>query len=45
MERTRFESRIRRLKLACGKWKNDYQNEVQNRYREMVTVLESRYMG
>lgn len=45
LERTRFESRIRRLKLACSSWKSDYQKEIQGKYREMVTVLESRYMG
>ena len=44
IERARFESRLRRLKLACGRWKTDYQKEIQKRYHEMVTVLESRYM-
>ena len=43
-ERARFESRLRRLKLSCGRWKADYQKEIQHRYREMAAVLEARYM-
>lgn len=45
LERARFESRLRRLKLSCGRWKADYQKEIMNRYNEMVSVLETRYMG
>lgn len=44
-ERARFESRLRRLKLSCGRWKADYQREIQGRYREMAAVLEARYMS
>jgi hypothetical protein len=44
LERARFESRLRRLKLSCGRWKADYQKEIMGRYNEMVTVLETRYM-
>ena len=44
MERARFESKIRRLKLSCAQWKGNYQKEIQKRYRDMVSVLESRYM-
>ena len=45
VERARYESRLRRLKLACARWKADYQKEIQKRYNDMVSVLESRYMG
>jgi hypothetical protein len=45
VERARFESKLRRLKLSCARWKGDYQKEIQKRYNEMVAVLESRYMG
>ena len=44
LDRARFESRLRRLKLSCGRWKADYQKEIMSRYNEMVTVLETRYM-
>jgi hypothetical protein len=40
----RFESRVRRLKLACSKWKTEYQRDVQRKCQEMVTSLEDRYM-
>jgi hypothetical protein len=43
-ERTRFESRLRRLKMACGRWKSEYQREIHGKYREMAAVLETRYM-
>jgi malate synthase len=43
-ERSRFHSRHRRLKLACARWKLDYQKDVHSRYQNMSAALEGRYM-
>lgn len=42
-EKNQFESRLRRIKLACSRWKVSYQAEIHNRYREMTNTLEERY--
>jgi hypothetical protein len=44
IERGRVEGRQRRMKLACHKWKVEYQKEVDARYREMAASLEGKYM-
>lgn len=44
-ERVQFESRLRRIKLACSRWKVAYQKDVHDRYLEMTTSLEERYLG
>ena len=43
-ERAQFESRLRRLKLACSRWKMYYQKDVHEKYQSMTNVLEERYM-
>lgn len=43
-EKAQFESRLRRIKLACSRWKTSYQKEVHERYQDMTNVLEERYM-
>ncbi len=42
-EKTQFESRLRRMKLGCSRWKVAYQKEVHDRYQEMASALEERY--
>jgi len=42
-EKNQFESRIRRMKLACSRWKVAYQQEVHQRYRDLTTTLDDRY--
>jgi hypothetical protein len=42
-EKNQFESRLRRIKLACSRWKIAYQAEIHNRYRDMSHTLEERY--
>jgi hypothetical protein len=43
-EKAQFESRLRRIKLACSRWKVSYQKDVHERYQQMTNVLEERYM-
>ena len=43
-EKAQFESRLRRIKLACSRWKVSYQKDVHERYQAMTNVLEERYM-
>jgi hypothetical protein len=43
-EKAQFESRLRRIKLACSRWKVAYQRDVHERYQQMASVLEERYM-
>jgi len=44
-EKAQFESRLRRIKLGCSRWKIAYQKEIHDRYQEMTNVLEERYMS
>lgn len=44
-EKAQFESRLRRIKLACSRWKMSYQRDVHERYQEMCSLLEDRYMS
>jgi len=39
-----LKSKVQRLKVACGKWRIDYQREVQRRYRKVTVELEGLYM-
>ena len=43
-EKAQFESRLRRIKLGCSRWKIAYQKEIHERYQDMTNVLEERYM-
>lgn len=43
-ERSKFDSRQRRLKIACHRWKIDYQREVHAKYQESISVMEEKYM-
>lgn len=45
MDRNKFESRLRRLRLACARWKADYQKDIHLKYTSMASALETRYMG
>jgi hypothetical protein len=44
IERGRVEGRQRRMKLACQRWKVEYQKDVDERYRAMCAALENKYM-
>lgn len=44
-ERARFESRVRRLRLACSRWKTDYQAELHDKYQNLVASMEVKYMS
>ena len=43
-ERLQFESRMRRLKLACSRWKMAYQREMHKKYQDLSAAMEERYM-
>lgn len=43
-EKAQFESRLKRIKLSCSRWKIAYQKDVHVRYQEMAGVLEEKYM-
>lgn len=40
-----MEAKISRLRLACSKWRVDYQREVQRRYYDTTAELEQQYMN
>lgn len=44
IEREKLEGRQRRMKLACHRWKVEYQKDVDERYREMASFLENKYL-
>eukprot|EP01037_Dinobryon_pediforme_P018491 gene18491-18768_t len=44
-ERLQFESRMRRLKLACSRWKMAYQREMHKKYQDLSAAMEERYMS
>jgi hypothetical protein len=44
LERGRLEGRHRRMKLACYRWRSQYQQEVDGRYRELISTLEDKYL-
>ncbi len=43
-EKIRFESRVRRLRLACHQWKTEFQSEIHMKYKDLVSVMESKYL-
>ncbi len=45
VDRASNESRMRRLRLACARWKTDYQRELHTKYTEMVGNMEGKYMA
>ncbi len=44
-EKSANESRIRRMKLACTKWKCDYQKDIHKKYASVVETLEGKYIS
>lgn len=44
LERNKYESKQRRLKVACAKWKADYQRILHDKYRVMIDEIEQRYV-
>jgi len=42
-EKNKYDSRLRRIKWACLKWKRMYQQEVETRYTKAIETLESQY--
>lgn len=45
LQSARFESHLRRVKMACSKWRADYQKEIEKRYEQTVSELDARYMA
>lgn len=45
IERSRFESRQRRLQMACSRWKIQYQKELHDRYQDAAAALEDKYLS
>ena len=43
-DRLQFESRMRRLKLSCSRWKMAYQREMHGKYQDLSAAMEERYM-
>jgi len=43
-EKSANESRLRRMKLACTKWKCDYQKDVHQKYAGIVASMEYKYI-
>jgi len=44
-ERMQFESRMRRLKLSCSRWKTAFQREMHAKYQDLSAAMEERYMS
>jgi hypothetical protein len=45
VEKAASESKIRRLRLACARWKTDFQRDLHSKYSELTNNLEVKYMG
>lgn len=43
-ERLQFESRMRRLKLSCSRWKTAFQREMHAKYQDLSSAMEERYV-
>ena len=44
-EKGALRSRIRRIKIACQRWRVDYQRMIEQRYEETVSSVEERYLS
>ena len=44
-EKSELRSKIRRIKIACQRWRVDYQRMIENRYDETVEAVEERYLA
>jgi hypothetical protein len=44
-ERGELRSKIRRIKIACQRWRVDYQRMIETRYDETVEAVEERYLA
>ena len=44
-EKSKFDSKLRRIKLGCLKWKSEYQRNVSKKYEDALITLENRYGG
>jgi hypothetical protein len=44
LEKNKYESKQRRLKLACSKWKIEYQRMLHEKYKQMLDGMEERYV-
>ena len=42
-ERNRYESKLRRLKIAYAKWRVDYQKDMHTKYQSSLAAVEGRY--
>jgi hypothetical protein len=44
-EKGALRSKIRRIKIACQRWRVDYQRMIEARYEETVSAVEERYLA
>jgi hypothetical protein len=44
-EKGELRSKIRRIKIACQRWRIDYQRMIEKRYDETVEAVEERYLA
>lgn len=43
LEKHQFQSKQRRLRLACSKWKAEYQKHLHEKYTSLLNAVENRY--
>ena len=44
-EKGSLRSQLRRIKIACQRWRVDYQRMIETRYEETVEAVEERYLS
>ena len=44
-EKGELRSQIRRIKIACQRWRVDYQRMIEQRYEKTVALVEDRYLA
>lgn len=44
-EKSKYDSKLRRIKLGCLKWKTEYQRNISKKYEGALITLENRYSG
>ena len=43
-EKNELRSQLRRIKIACQRWRVDYQRMIEKRYEETINSVEERYL-
>ena len=42
-EKSKYTSRVKRMKIALGQWKSEYQQDIRRRYNQAAEVVQTRY--